>query len=123
MRQDRSMFSTQTFLYKLGKYGIQSTLGAWFNSYLVGRSQVVLVKGCRSASVEVSSGVPQGSQLGPLCFILYLNDVFRNFKCNSLGFADDLKLYNIIRNSHDCLGLQEDIDALAQWSHRCKMYI
>jgi hypothetical protein len=108
-------------VYKLDKYGIQDNLGAWFNSYLVGRSQSVLVKGCNSSTVSVSSGVPQGSQLGPLCFILYINDIFRNFRCNSLGFADDLKLYKRVCTVADCADLQHDIDALALWSDRWKM--
>ena len=108
-------------VYKLSKYGIQNTLLDWFSSYLIGRTQVVTVKGCRSNSVSVSSGVPQGSQLGPLCFILYLNDIFKNFESKSLGFADDLKLYKVIRNHTDSLSLQDDIDLLSEWSEKWKM--
>jgi hypothetical protein len=96
-------------------------IGKWFSTYLTGRTQAVVVKGCKSSSILVKSGVPQGSQLGPLCFILFINDIFNEFKCKSLGFADDLKLFKVIQNVKDCEYLQEDLNRLFKWSEKWKM--
>ena len=64
----------------------------------------------------VQSGVPQGSVLGPLLFILYVNDIPDLILSNMRMFADDTKIYSVIRNFDDCLRLQKDLDQLSQWS-------
>ena len=89
-------------LYKLNYYGIRGTAFEWFKSYLSGRTQQVQFNNCLSSTIKpITSSVPQGSILGPLLFILYVND-FRN--CLDFGtnvsFADDtniiitVKIYN-----------------------------
>jgi len=66
--------------------------------------------------VNVQSGVPQGSVLGPLLFILYVNDIPDLIQSNLRMFADDTKIYSVIKNFDNSLRLQYDLDQLSQWS-------
>ena len=86
-------------LAKLESYGIQNKTLAWLKSFLIGRKQRVKIKGTTSAWTEVLSGVPQGSVLGPLLFILYINDITDNIKCEAFLYADDMKLYRGIKQT------------------------
>ena len=86
-------------------------------SYLSDRSQYVTYNGVCSESFSVLSGVPQGSNLGPLLFILFINDIPDFLKySNSLLYADDLKIYRIIQNDDDLDLLQNDIDSVLEWT-------
>lgn len=89
----------------------------WIHSYLAERSQVVAVGGDQSSPVEVVSGVPQGSVLGPLLFIIYIDDVTSQVSIStSISlFADDIALYRCIRSPADYVVLQSDITAIAMW--------
>jgi hypothetical protein len=99
-----------TLLCKLWELGIHGDLFRWIKSYVENRTQSVVVSGFTSQSKYISSGVPQGSHLGPLLFTLYINDIV---KCISnsyvLLYADDAKIYKVIRNSSDCELLQNDL--------------
>uniref|UniRef100_A0A8R1HR31 Reverse transcriptase domain-containing protein n=1 Tax=Caenorhabditis japonica TaxID=281687 RepID=A0A8R1HR31_CAEJA len=95
---------------KLHSYGISGSLLCWLTSFLTGRNQVVCVNGSLSACSSVMSGVPQGSVLGPLLFLLYINDIGDNFKSNYLLYADDLKIF-----SHSSSDVQHDLDVLSDW--------
>uniref|UniRef100_A0A8R1EUF7 Reverse transcriptase domain-containing protein n=1 Tax=Caenorhabditis japonica TaxID=281687 RepID=A0A8R1EUF7_CAEJA len=97
---------------KLQAYGIGGSLLCWLKSFLSGRNQVVCVNGTFSACSSVLSGVPQGSVLGPLLFLLYINDIGDNFKSNYLLYADDLKIF-----SHLSSDVQDDLDVLSNWCH------
>ena len=103
-------------MLKLQAYGINGQLLKWFESFLTGRRQCVKVNSALSSWTQVSSGVPQGSVLGPLLFVLYINELPSLVSSNLLMFADDIKLYCCIRSPEDCLILQNDINILLDWS-------
>lgn len=103
-------------IYKLDIIGFPSNLLHWVSSYLNGRTQKVRFKGELSSTISVTSGVPQGSHLGPLLFVLYLNDLPSIVdSSNILMFADDVKLYMPIRDISDSKSLQNDLDNLTNW--------
>jgi hypothetical protein len=98
------------------KFGFNSNLLDWFINYWTGRSQRVIYKGCFSKYVNVLSGVPQGSILGPMLFLFYINDIFEcinPYDCTLSLYADDSKLSCCIRNINDCINLQHHLSALA----------
>ncbi|CAB3991977.1 Hypothetical predicted protein, partial [Paramuricea clavata] len=90
----------------------------WFQNYLSGRFQPVTVHGATSTSLPITSGVPQGSLLGPFLFSVYINDLPNNISTSTgVGlFADDTKLYRCVQNPCDALVLQDDIQGLLCWS-------
>jgi len=90
-----SVFSHEKLCCKLQAYGLRGNLLAWLRNFLTGRMQRTKVGHSLSSSVPVVSGVIQGSCLGPLLFVLYINDVVALFdqSCNCKLYADDLKLY------------------------------
>ena len=87
----------------------------WINSWLSGRTQQVVLDGQASDPVPVLSGVPQGSVLGPVLFLLFINDLPDNIRSSVRLFADDCVLYRNIHSLQDCLTLQEDLTSLGQW--------
>jgi len=102
---------------KLKHYGVRGKLLEWFSSMLTGRTQRVIVNGCLSEIIYVDSGVGQGSHLGPILFLIFINDigdVIRN--AEFLLFADDLKLYKNISSHEDRLLLQDDLNNVYNWS-------
>jgi hypothetical protein len=101
---------------KLERYGIRGSLLNWIQSYLTGRTQKVKFMSDVSNPTEVLSGVPQGSILGPLLFILFTNDISYLLKnARRSLYADDLKLYKVIENVNDSIHLQEDLNILYDW--------
>ncbi len=68
--------------------------------------------------MDVTSGAPQGSVLGPALFLLYINDCFNGLWCATVLFADDVKIWRTMESSPDVQSLQNDIDYLANWTHR-----
>ena len=110
-------------LGKLEFYGITGPVHNWICAFLKGRSQRVMVEGEHSRKDPVLSGVPQGTVLGPLLFLLFVNDLPN---CVSDGtrtrlFADDCLVYREIRSQEDRVQLQADLDALGAWSARWGM--
>ena len=103
-------------LLKLQAYGINGQLLSWFKNFLTGRRQCVKINSVLSSWTHVSSGVPQGSVLGPLMFVLYINDLPSLVSSQLLMFADDIKLYRSIRSVEDCFVLQNDINIMLDWS-------
>ena len=102
---------------KLQSFGIYGNLLKWLNSYLTNRQQRVVLEGKSSSWLEVTSGVPQGSILGPLLFILYINDMSLKFRHSTIAlFADDSKCYRRITKVQNCQELQDDINHLFKWS-------
>ena len=95
---------------------------SWFKSYLTGRYQRVVLDGVSSNWRKVTSGVPQGSILGPFLFLLYINDLPNVLSHSTpLLFADDTKVYRKIKSVCDCVLLQEDINALYNWCSQWKL--
>ena len=100
---------------KLNELGLDPYLLQWIKSYLTDRTQCVCVDGVTSPSLPVASGVPQGSVLGPLLFITYINNVAAVISPNSdvNMFADDIALYRVIKTTADYNHLQQDIDSIS----------
>ena len=101
-------------IQKLQKdYGFGRNLLRWFQCYLENRKQRVTVLGATSDLLPVTSGVPQGSILGPALFLLYVNDLPNNVKSSRVAmFADDTKVFKAVQSPNDALMLQEDIKNL-----------
>jgi hypothetical protein len=88
----------------------------WLSSSFSGRIQRVRMGDCVSRDILVSSGVPQGSHLGPLFFIWFVNEIFRIFRhVRVLFYADDMELFLPVRGFRDCLNIQGDLNRLAEW--------
>ncbi len=108
-------------LHKLQFYGIQGDVHQWISRWLTDRKQRVVVDRDCSSKVKVKSGVPQGTVLGPLMFLLYINDIGDNVALSLRLFADDSLLYRGIGSITDALKLQEDLDILTDWAQRWQM--
>lgn len=103
-------------LFKLREMGITGQIYDWISDWLNDREQRVVLLGRCSEWVRVRSGVPQGSILGPLLFLVYINDLEDNIVGLMLKFADDTKLYGSVATPADERQLQLDLDTLGQWS-------
>ena len=106
----------QRLLHKLQCYGVKDKILAWIDAFLIDRRQRVVLQGCSSDWSDVVSGVPQGSVLGPLLFLLYVNDLPDVVSGHISMFADDTKLYSTISTPHDSTALQADLEALVGWT-------
>ena len=111
----------EKLLSKINHYGIRGNTHRWISSFLIGRSQSVVVEGDKSAPVPVTSGVPQGTVLGPLLFLLHINDLPDHVKSQVRLFADDCLLYRTIASKEDQQILQQDLTSLEQWGVRWGM--
>ena len=102
-------------LIKLKHLGITGSLLAWITDFLRERTQSVVVRGTFSEKIAVKSGVPQGTVLGPLLFLTYINDMPLAVKSKIALFADDTYLYKVIKSLLDTFALQNDINQLTKW--------
>lgn len=107
--------------HKLDHYGIKGKTNMWIQNFLAERKQVVVVEGEKSDSINVESGVPQGSVLGPSLFLFYINDMPEGIRSRVRLFADDTIVYLTITSDTDADYLQEDLDKLAEWEGKWKM--
>ena len=104
-------------IYKLKAAGVSGDVLRWFQSYLSGRRQRVVLPGSLSEWVYIKAGVPQGSILGPLLFLLYINDIVKNIGSNIRLFADDTSLFIIVDNpTTAALCLNSDLEKLSRWA-------
>ena len=111
----------QRLLRKLLHYGIRGNTHSWIASFLSDRTQRVVVEGSSSDRVPVISGVPQGSVLGPLLFLLFINDLPDKIASKIRLFADECIVYGQIKDQSDCEALQEDLNRLAEWETKWGM--
>ena len=108
-------------LSKLTSYGITGNTQNWIKSFLSNRKQRVSVNGVLSDITDVTSGVPQGSVLGPVLFLLYINDINGNIKSSIRLFADDSIIYRKISSKTDHEILQTYLSQLQTWSDKWQM--
>ena len=90
------MVNHQGILYRLSSVGISGSVLSVLTQFLFNRSQFVLVDGCRSKLVNVVSGVPQDSVLGPVLFLLYTSELFAILENKLIGYADDSTLMAVV---------------------------
>lgn len=118
-------------LLKLERSGVRNLtseqfsqkLLSWFEDWLCSRTQEVVLDGKESEKAHVLSGVPQGTVLGPLCFLIYINDLGNNLSPETTLnlFADDSLLFRIIEDKNDTKALQSDLESLLSWSSKWQM--
>lgn len=102
---------------KLRRYGIHSTIIKWVESFLTNRSQQVVIDGHLSLAALIISGVPQGTVLGPILFIIFINDITSCIKDSTIRcFADDTRVSKAITCEEDVQVLQRDLEAVIDWS-------
>ena len=102
-------------LYKLQYYGVNNTTLKWIESFLGNRSQEVVLPGGKSDPVPVESGVPQGLVLGPILFLIYVNDLPEGMTSGVRLFADDCIIYRPVKTLKDAEALQKDLKILEKW--------
>ncbi len=109
-------------LHKIRDLGITGTLGKWIHSFLTNRTQFVAVKGATSQATEVVSGVPQGSVLGPLLFLVHIADISNSVVHSTVrSFADDTRIQCEITNVNSTVQLQNDLDVIYDWAEENNM--
>ena len=111
-------------LSKVRAHGIVDAVADWIEEWLRGRKQRVVLNGKESDWADVLSGVPQGSVLGPILFLIYINDIDDAIDCVSTlikKFADDTKIASIVDTEEQRKQLQEQLDALSRWAEIWQM--
>ena len=106
----------ERLLKKLHAYGVRGKVLLWIREFLRDRSQRVVLADAKSDMATITSGIPQGSVLGPMLFLIYVNDLPEEVLSTFKLFADDTKLYREIQNDHDKEVLQNDLNELMDWS-------
>ena len=104
-----------SLLSKLSYYGVRGPVLKWIDNFLLGRTQRVMVEGELSDIAPVTSGVPQGSVLGPILFLVFINDMPDCIQSKARLFADDTIVYRTIEGEKDSRQLQDDLKALEEW--------
>ena len=111
-------------IYKLRKLGLAEEMTNWLASYLNGRTQTVRLENYESRPIIVRSSVPQGSHLGPLLFLVFINDLFMTFNNVSfLFYADDLKFFRVVNSLNDAMMMQNNVNDLNVWCDRNGMLL
>ena len=105
----------QRLLLKLKNFGVQGPILDWLTCFVTKRTQRVVLEGIKSEEVIVNSDVPQGTVLGPLLFLVFINDIHENVSSQLHLFADDCILYREVINIEDCNNLQRDTSSICDW--------
>ena len=110
-------------LFKLKQNGISGKLLNLISDFLSNRKQRVVLNGQYSSWANIEAGVPQGSILGPLFFLIYINDLSENLETNPKLFADDTSLFSIVHDLHLTANeLNRDLAKINDWAYQWKMY-
>ena len=111
-------------LHKLKDLGITGKLGIWFFQFLTNRTHYVRIPGGISKDSPVLSGVPQGTVLGPLLFLIMISDINKGTTSSKLvSFADDTRVYSNIAEADDCDNLQYDLNSIYNWAVHNNMFL
>ncbi len=105
----------QRLFIKLKYYGITGQVLDWIKAFLMDRTQRVTLEGTLSSPASVTSGVPQGTVLGPLLFLLFINDLPSTVSSTTRLFADDCLMYRVIKTTDDQKAFANDLEALSKW--------
>ena len=108
-------FDTIAHKQLLGKLESYGNLYGWIHSFLEGRTQRVVVDGETSEPTSVKSGVPKGSVLGPLIFLIFINDLAEHTTSTVRLFADECVMYKSVKSVRDCQELQQYLIQLQAW--------
>ena len=109
-------------LAKLRQVGVDGQFLSTIRSYLANRKQVVVVDGIKSDPQNINAGVPQGSRLGPILFILYMNDIVKDIESNILIFADDTSLFASGCDPVETVNqLNRDLVRISSWAKKWKV--
>jgi len=114
--KDFNLIPHDRLLTKLAALGVVSRVIFLDREFFLGRTQRVRVGGQLSKEVKVTSGVPQGSVLGPLLVLVYVNDIWRYIDSSIRLFADNCIIYRKIKNTNDIEYLQNDLNTLGEWA-------
>ena len=106
---------------KIERYGIKGNVLGWTKEFLSERRQRVVVNGAHSEWRDITSGIPQGSVLGPILLLIFINDLPKVIKCLIKLIADDAKLHQIIKSNQDSVDLQVDVGRSKEWAIIWKM--
>lgn len=129
-RKAFDLVSHELLIYKMSKYGIDGKILEWVRNWLQDRTQRVVIRGTASDSFKVTSGVPQGSVLGPILFLIYINDLPSEVISPVSLFADDSKIFSrIVTKAHKTKitglngneVLQEDLNKIQEWAKKWRM--
>ncbi len=108
-------------IFKLKRNGVNGKLLALLKNYLQNRKQRVVINGSESEWAPLCSGVPQGSVLGPLLFLIYINDLEDGIKSNVKFFADDTSLFSIVKDPKvSADDLNHDLELISKWAYQWK---
>ena len=110
-------------LFKLNKIGIRGSLHKWLSSYLSDRQQCVVIQGHKSRYRPIHAGVPQGSVMGPLLFLIYINDICYNIKSIVQFYADDTSIFRVVKNRNAISAVNDMNDDLRVIQRLCKQWL
>ena len=106
-------------IFKLEKNGVSGELLKLLKNYLSNGKQRIVLNGATAGYGDVQSGVPQGSVLGPLLFLVYINDLEEHIKSQVRFFADDTMLFSVVKNPVTSANeLNTDLETIRKWAHQ-----